>query len=115
MVRLRELRLERKLTQSQLAEQLHTNYQTISDYERGKYFPDLAMLRLLAAFFNTSIDFLLGLTDLRDPYQQASEQHFTLIEVELIELFRTLDDTQKGRLLGLAQGLLEANSLHSQE
>lgn len=107
MNRLRELRAERGITQSQLAEHLQTNYQTISDYERGKYFPDISVLKRLAIYFETSIDYLLGITDLRSPYLAADERRFTPAEIELVELFRHLDEKRRERLLGYAQGLRE--------
>lgn len=109
MNRLRELRAERGITQSQLAGHLQTNYQTISDYERGKYFPDISVLKKLALYFDTSIDYLLGLTDLRSPYLTADERRFTQPEIELIELFRNLDEKRRERLLGYAQGLQETS------
>ena len=61
--RIRELRLERELTQSQLAKELNVTQKSISKYETE--FLDLStdMIVALCKFFNVSADYLLGLTD----------------------------------------------------
>ena len=107
MKRLRELRESHNMTQSGLAERLNSNYQTISDYERGKYFPSIDVLKILASIFNTSIDYLLEITNVCDPYTSASEQHFTPKEIELVSYFRDLDSGAKEKLLGIALGMRE--------
>lgn len=58
---IRELRLEKKLTQSSLAKLLNTTQDTISLWELGKSFPDIFSLIEIAKFFNVSTDYLLGL------------------------------------------------------
>lgn len=98
------------MTQSELAALLNTNYQTISDYERAKYYPGMEFLKLLARLFNTSIDYLLCETDVRDPYMSAKEQYLTPKESDLIQLFRRLDSKSQDRLLGIALGMAEALS-----
>ena len=59
--RIRELRLERGLTQKELAEQLGIDRSNYSKYELGKLEPNNEMLVALAKFFNETTDFLLGL------------------------------------------------------
>lgn len=107
MNRIRQLREERNMTQSDLAAILYTNYQTISDYEREKYYPSIEILKLLARHFNTSIDYLLGETDVRDPYMSAKEQFLTPREMELVLNFRELDSKAQEKLLGISLGMRE--------
>lgn len=111
MIRLRQLREERRITQNDLADTLNSNYQTISDYERGKYYPSIDVLKILAKYFNTSIDYILGITEVRDPYASASENRFTPKEVELIKNYRALDAKAQEKLLGIALGMSEATKL----
>jgi len=59
-IRLKELRIEKNLTQEQLAEILAVLPRTISYWENGKRECDFDMLISIADFFQTSIDFLLG-------------------------------------------------------
>lgn len=61
--RMRTLRENSHLTQRQLAEYLGLRQQTYSRYERGELIPSLASMAALADFYDTSVDFLVGLTD----------------------------------------------------
>ncbi len=65
--RLQELRIEKNLSQSQLAKELNNELtnSAISLWELGKRTPNLDTLIVLAKFFNVSIDYLAGLTDER--------------------------------------------------
>lgn len=57
---LSELRLDKKLTQKELAESLHVSVGTISNYEKSAHFPDIEKLINLADFFGVTTDYLLG-------------------------------------------------------
>ena len=61
--RLRDLRVERGLKQSALAEALGTTQRRISYWETGKVEPDLISLCKIAEFFSVSLDYLVGLKD----------------------------------------------------
>lgn len=63
--RLRELRYEKKLKQSDVANALGFSGQAISNYESGKREPKVSDLILLADFFDVSIDYLVGRIDKR--------------------------------------------------
>ena len=66
--RLRDLREDGDLTQRELAEILHCSQRIYSNYERGDVDIPTEVLKNLAAFYDTSVDYLLGLTDERTPY-----------------------------------------------
>ena len=61
--RLRQLRIDAKLKQSDLAKILKTTQRRISYFEMGKVEPDLNTLCLIAKHFEVSTDFLLGYRD----------------------------------------------------
>lgn len=61
--KLKELRLEKGLSQRELAEILKTNNSSVCDWERERSQPDLETLVDIAKYFNVSTDYLLGLTD----------------------------------------------------
>ena len=63
MQRLRELRLEKGLTQQELGEKISLTQTTIGKYERGELEPSIDILERLASFFQCSIDFLIGFSD----------------------------------------------------
>ncbi|MBQ2879848.1 MAG: helix-turn-helix transcriptional regulator [Anaerotignum sp.] len=66
--RLRDFREDKDISQQKMAELLNVAQTTYSDYERGKINIPLDTLKKLALFFDTSIDYLLELTDEAKPY-----------------------------------------------
>ena len=68
--RLRELREENNLTQTNLAKELLIDQRSLSFYEIGKYEPNLDTLKRIAIYFNVSTDYLLGLTDNKISYSK---------------------------------------------
>jgi len=63
--RLKGLRLELNLTQTQLAAPLGTTKGAIANYENGNRLPNFEMLIAIADYFNVSVDYLLGRSDVR--------------------------------------------------
>ena len=66
--RIKDLREDADLKQSQIAELLVTSQQVYSTYEIGKRQIPVHHLITLAKFYKTSTDYLLGLTDDPAPY-----------------------------------------------
>ena len=67
---LKQLRNNREVSQDELAKAIHVSVSAISQYENDHTMPNLESLRLIAEFFDVSIDFLLG----NSPYQQLEEK-----------------------------------------
>ena len=67
-MRLRDLREDMDLTQSELAEYLHFRQNTYSQYESGCRQIPIEMLIKLALYYGTSVDYILGLTNVKQPY-----------------------------------------------
>lgn len=67
-IRIRDIREDKDLTQKQLAQILNCKQQTYARYESGEITIDVYRLETLANFYNTSIDYLLGLTNETKPY-----------------------------------------------
>ncbi|MBR6646104.1 MAG: helix-turn-helix transcriptional regulator [Clostridia bacterium] len=70
---IRSLRKERHLTQLQLQIKTGLDQALISKFENGERIPPTDTLILLADFFNTSIDYILCRTDIRDPYPNSKK------------------------------------------
>lgn len=64
--RLRELRLEHKLTQNDLAKIINATRSTIAMYESGKRKPNLETIEWFADYFNVDLNYLLGKTNIRN-------------------------------------------------
>ena len=61
--RIKELRTQKKLTQSELAETINTSRVTISRIESETRQPSYAMLSLIADALDTTVEYLQGKTD----------------------------------------------------
>lgn len=68
MERLRDMREDKDLYQTDIAKLLNVSQQTYSRYENDEISIDKDSLIKLAFFYNTSVDYLLELTDERKPY-----------------------------------------------
>ena len=66
--RIRALREDRDWTQQTVADLLHINRRTYSAYENSVNAIPLDILIALARIYHTSTDYLLGLTDVPEPY-----------------------------------------------
>lgn len=60
---IKQLRLDKKLSQTELAKELNLNQTTISMWELGKKLPDYNNLVKLSKFFDVTADVLLGLSE----------------------------------------------------
>lgn len=58
---IKSLRIEKGMTQTELASLLFTSQDTISLWERGKSLPDVKSVIKMTTIFNVSSDYLLGL------------------------------------------------------
>ena len=67
--RVRDLREDRDITQKQMAEFLQIHQTTYSDYELGNLNIPVEILIKLAKFYETSIDYIVGITDEPKPYR----------------------------------------------
>ena len=67
-MRLRDLREDSDLTQQQIADILGTTKQYYQKYEKGVHPIPVDRLEMLADFYQTSVDYLLGRTSVRKPY-----------------------------------------------
>lgn len=68
MLKIRDIREDKDMTQKQISQLLNCTQQTYSRYETGEITIDIYNLIKLAKFYSTSTDYLLGLTDEIKPY-----------------------------------------------
>lgn len=68
MERLKMLRINSGFTQEAIAEKLHVRQNTYSQYENGVRDIPIELLKELAVIYETSIDYIVGLTDEETPY-----------------------------------------------
>ncbi len=98
--RLKKLRIQNDISQKKLAESLHLGKGVISSYESGKSLPNCQTLILIAHFFNVSIDYITGVTNIYSAFpidnelaQDPDEPYFTfsIYVYELNRLYERSD------------------------
>lgn len=97
---LRELLEDNDITQKQLASDLNIAATTIGNYIRGMREPDFEILKLFAAYFNVTTDYLLD-------FQSGIEKDHS--EEELLRLYRSLPTDKKELLLEQGKLLVRLN------
>ena len=63
---IRDLRKQRKISQTELAKILHVSQQTVTAWETGKAEPSSSAISSLADYFNVTTDYLLGRPEKKD-------------------------------------------------
>lgn len=106
---LSQLRIQKHLTQKELADELNISSGTIGMWETHKRLPSLYMLAEIAKYFNVSTDYLLGL-----PSPNGNNQfHLTDAEQQLVNTYRQLSDDRKQIVLGKALDLKLSSPIDS--
>ena len=72
-MRLKELREDNDIKQRDLAQRLNILQNTYSQYENGQRQIPLNTLIKLAIFYDTSVDYILELTDEKRPYERGKK------------------------------------------
>ena len=70
-MRIRDLREDADITQKEIAAYLHIRQNTYSQYENGVREIPIELLKKLAVTYETSIDYIVGLTDEEAPYPKT--------------------------------------------
>jgi transcriptional regulator with XRE-family HTH domain len=96
-LRIRILRKEKGVTGAELAKAIGVNKATISKYENGiQDSPTLPILQSLADYFDVSIDYIAGISNIREKGITATT---------LSEIFKLLNDENKIKLVSYARFL----------
>lgn len=66
-VRLKELRNERDLTLEEVAEVIGVSTSALSGWEHGYRKPNIDVMKKISSLYQTSVDYIIGLTDDKDP------------------------------------------------
>lgn len=101
--RIRQLREERHMTQVRLSVELGVSQETVSSYEKQKHYPSFAQLLKMTTIFHASIDYIMGLSDIRNPSSPPDEPHWT----QACALLRQLDEKQLELVCAYMRGMLD--------
>ncbi len=95
---LKQLRKEKGISQKSLGEEIGVSQQSINKYENYNIEPDISTLIHLAKFFNTSVDYLIGNTEIRPVAELAMSFKPTQDEIDLIGEYRKMDEGERDSL-----------------
>ena len=106
----KQLRLEKGLTQQELADKLGITKSAVSMYERGDRRPNFEIAEAITDFFHVDLNYLIGTTDkiqkpAGDETDPAVNKYLgvTLEEIELVDAWRHADDPPR-RLVAYSLG-----------
>lgn len=103
--RLKQLRIEKKLRQKDIADYFGTTPQSYAQWEKGLRKPSQDSLEKLANFFNVSTDYLLGNTDIKNPNELDIEKVKTSLRKSLG--FNGKTEIPEEELESMAQAFIE--------
>ena len=92
---LRLLRESHGISQQKLADAVGLTQQSINKYENHKIEPDIATLMLIADFFHTSVDYLIGHTEAQAEHEGVPVYRLNADEVKLVNQYRQLSLKEK--------------------
>lgn len=95
--RIKKERAKKKITQEELAKMIGVSPSTIGMYEQNRREPDYKTLVELSKIFNCSVDYLLGLTDVKNPTDKISDALEE--DEELLEFWNELKEREELQLL----------------
>ena len=91
----KRLRSDKGISQQALAEIIGISQQSINKYENHNIEPDITTLTLLAKHFNTSVDYLVGNTEINHVIENLESYELNDDESTLINNYRKLSTAEK--------------------
>lgn len=92
---LKLLRKEYGISQQLLADTLGISQQSVNHYENREIEPDIATLSQMADYFETSIDYIVGHTDIRRKIERTLPYYLNEDEEKVIQGYRSLTVKQR--------------------
>lgn len=111
MVKIKEKRIEKQITQQKLAEILNVSKQTVSGYETGYALPSVDTLIKLADFFGCTTDELLGRENYGTGSVEIIGEKVDEDEKKILGVYRALDKQGKRAFLSMTENLATLHNI----
>lgn len=95
---LKKLRQKFGVSQKALAESIGVSQQSINKYENHSIEPDISSLIAMADYFSTSVDYLVGHTEIDRRIEPVEKYDLNAAEAQLIDSYRRFNKTEKQML-----------------
>lgn len=93
------------ITQKELAETLNISASTVNGYIKNRRQPDAKTIIRLASYFNTTIDYIFGITSAKEPMASP----YTANERHLLNIYRRMSEDQKPLFLATGRVFSDFN------
>ena len=104
---LKLLRLRKGISQQKLADALGLSQQSINHYENHKIEPDIETLIKIADYFETSVDYVIGHTNITRRIENTSAYHLNADEGDVITKYRALTPKERACVAQVIDTLLD--------
>lgn len=104
MLRIKELRKEKGISQEELANAINVKNYTIGNWERDRAEPSIEAIMQMADYFEVSTDYILGRSNEIGLVQ--TNANLEQDEVQLLDLYRQMNFQDKNQLIGFAKALV---------
>lgn len=104
--RIKELILENDITQQTLADEIQTTPATLSRNMNGVHEPRADIIEKIAIYFNVSVDYLMGNTDVKEGYNNKYAldlANLNELDIALIKIIKGLSLEQKKQVLDFVE------------
>ncbi len=117
MLRLKQLREQLNLKQTEVAKELGFSRQAYGNYENGRRTPDTETLKHIAAYFNVSVDYLLGGSEVYPENKKIPKDLRKILEDETITLNgRLMSDSDKEKMFRIIEAAFyEAKAMNKRK
>lgn len=102
---LKKCREKLGISKQEAARRINVSQPAYLRYESGQRNPSVQVINEIAIAFGTSVDYLVGLTDIDSPETLVVSKSKEPDLFEIISSYKKLDDSQKKRLLAYASRL----------
>ncbi len=104
---LKKLRVKSGISQQRLADIIGTSQQSINKYENHNVEPDIDTLITLADYFDTSVDYLIGHTEIDHKFEEVHSYDLNNEESKLINEYRLLTKDEKDSIIAIITNYLK--------
>ena len=107
--RIKIIRKENDMTQNDLAKAFDLSPSTIAMYESGNRNPDADTLKKMAAYFDVSVDYLLGITNIPNPPEKIKNAISN--DPELLKFWKEVKNREELQTLLKQSNKLDKNTI----
>ena len=109
--RIKSLRETSNINQQDFAKKLNIANTTLSQYESGKRIPSDSVKKQIAEYFNVSLDYLMGNSDIKNPYKGNIHPDVTEVESAMKIIMEQPGLMLNGELLTDEDKIILANAI----